>query len=100
MGNGIVRTTLVLGLLLAAAGTAAAQTTVLLPDTSQTTTLTATVSEQARIQVPAAVNFNVSDVTNATPAAAAPVSVSNIALASATKQLRISGRRSHDLVCR
>jgi hypothetical protein len=90
MGNGIVRTTLVLGLLLAAAGTAAAQTTVLLPDTSQTTTLTATVSEQARIQVPAAVNFNVSDVTNATPAAAAPVSVSNIALASATKQLRIS----------
>ena len=90
MGNGIVRTTMTLGLLLAAASTAAAQTTVLLPDTSQTTTLTATVSEQARIQVPAAVNFNVSDVTSATAAPAASVSVSNIALASATKQLKIS----------
>ena len=90
MGNGMVRTSVMLGLLLAAAGTASAQTTVLLPDTSQTTTLTATVSEQARIQVPAAVSFDVSDVSSATAGAAASVSVSNIALSSATKQLKVS----------
>jgi hypothetical protein len=74
-----------------AAGTAAsAQTTVTLPDTSQTTTLTATVNEQARIQVPTGVNFNVSNVSGSTASSAASVTVSNIALASATKQLRVS----------
>jgi hypothetical protein len=67
-----------------------AQTTVNLPDTSQTTTLTAAVSEQARVTVPAGISFNVSDVTSATAASAASVTVSNIALATSTKQLKIS----------
>jgi hypothetical protein len=77
-------------LALATAGAAAAQATVTLPDTSQTTTLTSNVSEQARVTVPANVTFNVTDVTSATAASAASVTVSNIVLATATKQLRIS----------
>lgn len=67
-----------------------AQTTVSLPDTSQTTTLTANVSEQATVTVPAGVTFNVTDVSSSTAAAAASVTVSNIVLATATKQLQIS----------
>ena len=67
-----------------------AQTTVSLPDTSQTTTLTAAVSEQARVTVPAGISFNVSDVTASTAAGAASVTVSNIVLATDTKQLKIS----------
>ena len=90
MRNGLVRTSMLAGLLLAGTGTAMAQTTVPLPDTSQTTTLTATVSEQARIQVPSGINFAVSDVSAATNATAANVTVTNIALATATKQLKIS----------
>ena len=90
MRNRIVRVSLVGGLLAAGAGSAAAQTTVTLPDTSQTTTLTATVNEQARIQVPAGVSFTVGDVSSATASSAASVTISNIALASATKQLKVS----------
>lgn len=74
----------------AGAGAASAQTTIALPDTSQTTVLTATVTEQARITVPAGVSFTVSDVATATASGGAAVSVSNIALASATRQLKIS----------
>lgn len=81
------KTYLAAGLLFAgAAATQAAD----LPDTSQSTTLTATVSEQAELTVPAGVNFAVSDVSGATVASAASVSASNIVLASATKQLKIS----------
>jgi hypothetical protein len=69
---------------------AGAQTTVTLPDTSQTTTLTATVSEQARVTVPAGVTFNVADIANSTAASAASVTVANIVAASATKQVRMS----------
>jgi hypothetical protein len=69
---------------------ASAQTTVTLPDTSQTTTLTADVSEQARVTVPAGVTFDVDDISSSSAASAASVSVSNIALASATKQLKVS----------
>ena len=72
------------------AGVAGAQTTVTLPDTSQTTLLTATVSEQARIVVPASVAFNVSNIANSTAASAATVTIDRIVLSSATKQLRIS----------
>lgn len=71
-------------------GVASAQITVSLPDQSQTTTLTANVSEQARITVPAAVTFNVANSSVITNAAAASVTVDNIALATATKQLVIS----------
>ncbi len=79
-----------IALTLATAGAAAAQTTVPLPDTSQTTTLTSIVNEQARVAVPATVNFNVTDVTSSTAASAASVTVSNIVLDTATKQLKIS----------
>jgi hypothetical protein len=81
-----------LTLTLAAAGAAAAQTTVTLPDTSQTTTLTSSVSEQARVTVPANITFNVLDVNSSTAASAASVSVDSIVLASDTKQLRVSIR--------
>ena len=90
MRNGIVRTFLVTGFIAAGAAGAAAQTTVSLPDTSQTTTLTATLNEQARIQVPAGVSFTVNDVSSATASSAASLTISNIALASATKQLKVS----------
>jgi hypothetical protein len=79
-----------IALTLAAAGAAAAQTTVALPDTSQTTTLTSVVNEQARVAVPATVSFNVTDVTSSTAASAASVTVSNIVLDTATKQLKVS----------
>jgi hypothetical protein len=78
-----------LALTLAAAGAAVAQTTVSLPDTSQTTTLTSNVSEQARVTVPANVTFNVVDVNSDTHASDASVTVDSIVLASDTKQLRV-----------
>ena len=73
-----------------AASDAQAQTAVLLPDTSQTTLMTATVSEQARITVPAAVSFTVTNVANSTNASAANVVLDRIELATSTKQLRVS----------
>jgi hypothetical protein len=69
---------------------ATAQTTITLPDTSATTTLTAVVGDQARVTVPTGVTFTVADVSSSTTSSAASVSVANIVLASATKQLRIS----------
>jgi hypothetical protein len=76
-----------LSMLLAVAGAAGAVT---LPDTSSTTTLTANVSEQAQVTVPAGVTFNVTNVSSSTAASAASVSVSSIVLATATKQLKVS----------
>jgi hypothetical protein len=67
-----------------------AQTTVTVPDTSQTTTLTANVSDQARVTVPAGVTFTVNDVLSATASSPASVTISGIVLATATKQLRVS----------
>jgi hypothetical protein len=67
-----------------------AQQTVVLPDSSQTTTMTANVSEQARVTVPATVTFNVTNVLASTAASAASVTVSNIVLANATDQFEIS----------
>jgi hypothetical protein len=72
------------------AGIASAQTTVTLPDSSQSTTLTANVSEQAQVTVPAGVTFNVTNVGASTAASAASVTVDQIVLATATKQLKIS----------
>ena len=71
-------------------GVLSAQTTITLPDTSQSTTMTANVSEQASVSVPASVTFNVTDISSSTPASAASVSATNIALATASKQLKIS----------
>jgi hypothetical protein len=71
---------------------ALAQVTVTLPDTSQTTAASVTVSEQARITVPTGVSFNVTDINNATAAPAAAVSIDRIVLTTATKQLRLSLR--------
>lgn len=81
---------LIAAALLVGAGSAAAQTTVTLPDTSQTTTMTAEVSEQAQVTVPAGITFSVDDVASSTAASAASVTVDNIVLATATKQLKIS----------
>ncbi|MGH9238258.1 MAG: hypothetical protein ACRD3G_09490, partial [Vicinamibacterales bacterium] len=69
---------------------AGAQTTVTLPDTSQTTTMSANVSEQARITVPATVTFNVSNIGISTAAAAPTVTADQIVTSSASKQLKIS----------
>jgi len=74
----------------ACCSTGYAQTPVSLTDTSQSTTLTANVSEQARVTVPSGVTFNVADVGSATAATAASVSVSGIVLATATKQFKVS----------
>ncbi len=78
----------ILGLTLTSA--AYAQTSVTLPDTGQTTTLTATVSEQARVTVPSGVTFSVGNVAASTAATAASVTVQSIVLATATKQLKVS----------
>jgi len=67
-----------------------AQQSVSLTDTTQTTTLTANVSEQARVAVPAGVTFNVTDVGSSTAANSASVAVSGIVLSTATKQLKVS----------
>lgn len=77
-------------ILCATATLAEAQVLVILPDTSQTTLVTATVSEQARVVVPAAVTFSVTDVSLSTAASAASVTVDRIVLATATKQFKIS----------
>jgi len=71
-----------------------AQTAVILPDTAQATLLTATVSDQAKVTVPTGITFPVTDISSSTPADAATVTVINIALASATKQLKISAAAS------
>ena len=72
------------------AGSAQAQTTVTLADTSQTTTLTATVAEQARVTFPSGVSFTVNNIAASTNSANASVNISNVVLATATKQLRVS----------
>ena len=77
-------------LVTASAGIAQAQTTVTLPDTSQTTTFTANVSEQARVTVPATITFAITDVSASKAASAASVTIDNIVLATATKQLKLS----------
>ena len=73
-----------------AASSAYAQVNVTLPNSSQTTTLTATVAEQADVIVPAGVTFNVNDINTATAASGVSISASGIVLSSATKTLKIS----------
>lgn len=80
-----------LALILLLAGVAGAQTTVTLPDSSTlTTTLTANVSEQARVTVPSGVTFNVTDLSSSAAASAASVTIDNIVISNATKQLKVS----------
>lgn len=86
----IPRITLGIGLLLMPAGIAQAQSTVTLADTTQTTTLTAAVVEQARVTVPAGITFDVTNIAATSGSGNVAVSVQNIALLTATKQLRIS----------
>jgi hypothetical protein len=84
----VIKSLPVAALLLIEVVPAGAQTTVGLPNSGQTTTLTASVSEQARVTVPAGVSFNV---TNGN-ASSSPVSVSvdSIVLATSTKRLKVS----------
>ena len=84
-----VRTSMILALTAFTVALASAQTTVTLPNQTQTTNLSADVSEQARITVPGTVSFAVTNTSAITDASAA-VTVENIALATATKQLQIS----------
>src|SRR5688500_16253869 len=65
------------GVLLWSTG-ALAQTTVTMPDTSQTTTVSASVSEQARITVPAGIAFSVTNIGAATVANPATLTVDQI----------------------
>lgn len=90
MRNVLIRTSMIATLTVMTAVVASAQTAVTLPDSSQSTTMTAEVSEQAQVIVPAGVTFNVSNVGAITTASAATVTVDNIVLATATKQLKIS----------
>lgn len=90
MKKAFVRSSMIVALTVTTAALASAQTAVILPNSSQTTTLTANVSEQAQVTVPVGVTFNVTNVGASTAASAASVTVDNIVLATATKQLKIS----------
>jgi hypothetical protein len=81
---------LVAGIWLMSAVSAGAQTAVTLPNSGQTTTLTAAVAEQVKVTVPAAATFNVTNVSSNTSTGNLTVSAQNIVLTTATKQLRIS----------
>ena len=62
-----------------------------LPDENNTTTMTATVAEQAQLTTPGAVSFTVADVTSVTVAdSAVSVSATSIALSTDTQALKIS----------
>ena len=67
-----------------------AQSTVPLPDTSQVTTMTASVVEQARVTLPASATIDVDNVASSSGTGNLTVNVQNIVLSTATKQLRIS----------
>jgi len=73
-----------------AIGIGSAQNTVTLPDESESTTMTANVSEQANVTVPGSATFNVTDISSSTVAGAVSVTIDNVVLASATKQLKVS----------
>ncbi|MEX2271459.1 MAG: hypothetical protein WD690_08320 [Vicinamibacterales bacterium] len=90
MRNVLIRTSMIATLTVMTASAASAQTAVTLPNSTQTTTLTANVSEQAQVTVPAGVTFNVTNVGASTAASAASVTVNSIVLATATKTLKIS----------
>ncbi|MDI6827733.1 MAG: hypothetical protein QME62_04525 [Armatimonadota bacterium] len=76
----------IMSMMLVASGVWA--TVVTLPDTSQTTTFTATVSEQANVSVPASVTFTVNNVSENTSSTNQTVSATSIVLSDG-KKLRI-----------
>jgi ABC-type transport system substrate-binding protein len=77
-------------MVLAVTRVASAQVLVQLPDSSQTTTLTATVSDQATVTTPANVTFTVNDVASSTAGSAAAVTVTGIVLPTAADKLKVS----------
>ena len=81
------RLILLMGALLLAVGVASAAV-VTLPNETQTTTFTATVSEQANVAVPAGVAFAVTNVSASTASSAQSVSATAIVLTNA-KALRV-----------
>jgi hypothetical protein len=93
MKNAILRTSMIVAIAVMTATVASAQTPVIITaggDTSQTSILTANVSEQARVTVPEMVTFNVTNTALPTISGPQSVTVTNIVLASATKQLQIT----------
>jgi hypothetical protein len=69
-----------------------AQTTVILPDSTQTTPVSAYVPEQLRVTVPAGVSFNVTNIGTATAANVVTVAIDQIIVTTATKQIRLALR--------
>jgi hypothetical protein len=93
--NAFVRTSMIVGLTFVTAGLAFAQEAVVLPGSPATsTTLTANVSEQARVTVPGIVTFNVTNIAAITASTPVSVTVDNIVLATAAKTLRMSVQAS------
>ena len=90
MGTRLLRGLVVLAAVAGAHSPAAAQTSVVLPGASELTTLTATVSDQATVSVPSVASFAVTNVGADTAVNNLAVSVSQIVLTTASKQVRIS----------
>lgn len=86
---GVHRCGLAAGLILASPALLCAQVTVTLPDTSQTTAASATVSEQAKVTLPSGVTFNVTNI-SANTGGNTSLTIANIVLSTATKQLKVS----------
>jgi hypothetical protein len=87
-----VRLSITLALTVITAALASAQTVLPLPNETGTSTLTATVSEQASFSVPSTVNFNVTNILVTTPSSPVSVTATNIVLATASKTLHIMVR--------
>jgi hypothetical protein len=87
--NAFVRTSIIAAFTVMTAGLASAQTPVFLPDESTSSTLTANVSEQAQISVPATVNFAVTNILVSTASTPVSVAATAIVLANASKTLHI-----------
>jgi hypothetical protein len=91
MRNAFVRTSMIVALTAISAGLASAQEVVVLPGNAiSTTLLTAIVSDQARITIPSAVTFNVTNIAAATVASGVSFLADNIVLSSASATLNIS----------
>ena len=91
MKNAFVRTSMIVALTVITAGLASAQEVVTMPgNASSLTTLTAVVSDQARITVPSTVTFNVTNIAAATVASGVSFLADNIVLSSASATLNVS----------
>ena len=94
--GGVWRIAVVAGVMLVGARAAHGQTSVSLPNSTQTTTLTANVTDQARVTVPAGVTFTVTNVSASTPSSGQSITVDSIVLAAATNQLKVSLQGNSD----